>query len=670
MEMSFERLFEPISIKGLQIPNRIVMPAMGLIYTMDYSFNDRYRAFYRERAKGGVGLLTIGPVAIDRVGSAPVMLGLLEDQQIQPLKALVDELHEESEAKIGVQLLHMGRYAFSFLSGLTPIAPSPLPSKLTGETPREMTLEDIEEVQRAYVRAAVRAKEAGFDFIEILSCTGYLISQFLSPLTNQRTDAYGGDPESRMRFGLEVIQKVREAVGEETPLGIRVAGNDFMPGGLTNQETARFALEAQKKGIQAVNVTGGWHETNVPQLTSDVPPGVFLYLARGIKEQVDVPVFASNRLGDPWVAERALRSGACDLICWGRPLLADPELPNKIKEGRFDEIISCISCNQGCFDPIFSGNSVGCILNPRTGREQELQVKKAETRKKIMVAGGGPAGMEFALTAAQRGHEVILYEKQDRLGGQVNLAGAAPGKKEFQKIIRSQTNRMARWGVSVKLNSPVDSERVKRERPDLLVVASGAGAAVPDVPGFDQPDVVQAWDVLSEKASHLGERVVIIGGNATGCETAHFIGCLGIPDPETFTFLMAHSAEDPKRAMNLLHTPWRKITVVEMTNKMAGNVSRSARWSLMKSLKSLGVELRTGARLLEITSDTVKVMTDRGEESIPADTVVLATGVSPVNELGKDLEGSGLEIIVLGDAGKPGKIEDAIRQGFEAALKV
>jgi 2,4-dienoyl-CoA reductase (NADPH2) len=668
--MIFERLFEPITINGLLIPNRIVMPAMGLIYTMDYTFNDRYRAFYRERARGGVGLLTIGPVAIDRVGSAPVMIGLFEDRQVGPLKALVEELHRDSEARIGIQLLHMGRYTFSFLSGMTPIAPSPLPSKLTGETPREMTLEDIEEVQRAYVRAAVRAKEAGFDFIEILACTGYLISQFLSPVTNRRTDAYGDGPEGRMRFGLEVIQKVKKAVGEETTLGIRVAGNDFMPGGLTNRETARFAREAQEEGIHAVNVTGGWHETNVPQLTSDVPPGIFLYLAQGIRKQLDIPVFASNRLGDPRVAERALRSGACDLICWGRPLLADPELPNKVKEGRFDEIISCIACNQGCFDPIFSGNAVGCILNPRTGREQERQIKQAETPKKIMVAGGGPAGMEFALTAARRGHAVTLYEKEDRLGGQVNLAGAAPGKREFQKIIQSQTNRMAHWGVSVQLNSPLDGERVKTEKPDLLVVASGAGPATVPVPGIDQPHVVQAWDVLSEKAAHLGERVVIIGGNATGCETAHWVGCLGIPDPETFTFLMYHSAEDPNRAMELLHRPWRKITVIEMTGKIAGNVSRSARWSLMKSLKSLGVEIRTGARLLEITADAVRVMTDRGEESIPADTVVLATGVTPVNELEKALEGSGVEMIVLGDAAKPGKIEDAIRQGFEAALKV
>jgi 2,4-dienoyl-CoA reductase (NADPH2) len=668
--MEFDRLFEPITINGLEIKNRIVMPAMGLIYTFDYSFNDRHRSFYLERARGGVGLLTLGPIAVDQVGCAPVTLGLFDDKQIAPLKSLVEEIHGKSETRVGIQLIHMGRYAFSFLSGLTPIAPSAIASKLTGETPREMTREDIEEVQQAYVRSAGRAKEAGFDYIEILACTGYLISQFLSPITNQRNDEYGGGIENRMRFGLEVIRRVRQALGDNTPLGIRVSGNDFMKGGHTNTESSRFVVEAQKTGINAVNVTGGWHETAVPQLTSDVPPGVFLYLARGIKEKVSVPVFASNRLGDPETAERALRAGSCDLICWGRPLLADPELPNKLKEGRRDEIISCISCNQGCFDPIFSGHPVGCMLNPRTGREQELQLQKAPDRKKIMVAGGGPAGMEFALTAAQRGHELTLYESNGQLGGQLNLAQAAPGKKEFRKIISSMTTRMARWGVTVKLNTPVTPELVQREKPDLLVIASGARPVAMDFPGVERPHVVSAWDVLSEKVSRIGERVVIVGGNATGCEVAHFIGVMGIPDAETFTFLMYHLAEDPALALRLLHQPTRKITIIEMAGRVANNVSRSSRWSLLKSLKLLGVEIRPGTKLLEINGDSVKVMTDGREETIPADTVVMATGVRPVDDLKGPLSGKGIEIITLGDAGTPGNIGDAVKQGFEAALKI
>ena len=668
--MEFRKLFEPITINKLTIKNRTVMPSMGLAYCTDFSLNDRYRAFYRERAAGGVGLLTIGPVAIDRVGSAPFMLGLFDDSHIEPLRVFVDELHRETDVRIATQLLHMGRYTFSFLSGMTPIAPSPIASKLTHETPREMTREDIEEVKEAYAQAARRAREAGFDFVEVLACTGYLISEFLSPVTNKRTDEYGGTIENRMRFGLEVVSKVRKVVGEDMALGIRIAGNDFMEGGHTNEESALFAAAAERGGVDAINVTGGWHETKIPQLTSNVPPGGFVYLSRGIKEKVNIPVFASNRLGDPVIAEKALRSGACDMICWGRPLIADPELPNKVKEGRLNEIISCISCNQGCFDAIFAGTGVTCILNPMAGKEDVFRVEKGGQTKKIMVAGGGPAGMEFAITAAQRGHHVTLYEKEDRLGGQVNLAKAPPGKGEFQKLIDSMKGRMAHWGVKVNFNTPVTPETVRSERPDVLVIASGARPVRIEVPGIDKPHVVDAWDVLSEKVWQIGEEVVIVGGSATGCETALFVAQIGAPDPETFTFLMYHTAERPEVVRRLLHAAGRKVTVIDMVPRFAENVGRTARWSLIKSLRLMGVKLRPNTTLLEIRDDSVLVKTDKGEVSIPADTVIMAAGAVPVNGLAQDLKGDRVNIITIGDAKEPRKITEAVREGFEEALKI
>ncbi len=375
--MDFIKLFEPITINKTRVKNRIVMPAMGLFMTDDYSFNERYCSFYRERGRGGVGLMVVGPLAVDRVGSAPFMPGLFEDRFVEPLRAFVDEMHRTTDATIGTQLFHMGRYAYSTFSGMTSIGPSAIPSRLTKETPRAMTKDDIETVKGAFASAALRAKEAGFDYIEIIACTGYLISQFLSPVTNRRTDEYGGPIENRMRFGIEVIGAVREAVGPDTAVGMRIAGNDFMDGGHTNKESAIFAAAAQKAGIDAVNVTGGWHETNVPQLTTNVPAGVYVYLARGIKEKVTVPVFASNRLGDPALAEKVLRAGSADMICWGRPLIADPDLPNKVREGRLDEIVSCIACNQGCFDSIFYGKAVHCVLNPTVGREDEVRITPA-----------------------------------------------------------------------------------------------------------------------------------------------------------------------------------------------------------------------------------------------------------------------------------------------------
>ncbi|MBW2181583.1 MAG: FAD-dependent oxidoreductase [Deltaproteobacteria bacterium] len=668
--MDYIKLFEPISINNLEIKNRIVMPAMGLSYTDNYEFNDRFRGFYRERARGGVGLMTIGPVAIDKAGSAPLMPKLFDDENIEPLKNFIGELHKETMVKLATQLFHMGRYAFSAFTGLSPIAPSPIPSKLTRETPREMTKEDIEEIKTAYADAARRAKAADFDFVEILACTGYLISQFLSPITNKRTDEYGGSIENRMRFGLEVIREVRKAVGDDFPVGIRIAGNDFMEGGHTNKESSLFAAEAENASIDAVNVTGGWHETSIPQLTTNVPPGAYLYLAKGIKEKVNVPVFASNRLGDQNQAERALRSGRCDMICWARPLIADPELPNKIQEGRLDEIVPCIACNQGCFDSIFSGTSVCCVLNPRAGRENDFIIEPATSKKKIMVAGGGPAGMEFAITAAKRGHDVTLYEKENDLGGQLNLAKSPPGKGEFQNFIDSMKNRMSRWGAKIKLGKNVTPELIKKNSPDVLVVASRAKPITLDIPGKDMPHVFNAWDVLLEKVYDIGENVVIIGGNATGCETAHFISAMGIPDAETFTFLMYHSAEEQDFAKNMLHDSSRKITVLEMAGRMAENVGRTGRWSLMKSLRMMGVNLRTKTRLIEIKEDHVIIEDENGKSSIPADTVIMAVGAVSDDTLSQTFTDTDMTTIIIGDAKTPRKIPDAVREGFEAALTV
>jgi 2,4-dienoyl-CoA reductase (NADPH2) len=667
--MEFIKLFEPITINGLTIKNRIVMPAMALFYTSDYTFTDQYKSFYLERARGGVGLMITGPMAIDKVGSTPRIPGLFDDTHIGALRKFTDELHRETDIRIGVQLMHQGRNAPTRETGFTPIAPSAIPSPITRDLPREMTTDDIEQIKTAFAMGARRAREAGFDFVEIIA-GGYLIGQFLSPLTNLRTDKYGGTVQNRMRFGLEVITSVRQVLGEDFAMGIRVSGHDFMQGGNTNIESAIFCEEAEKVGVDCINVTGGWHETNVPQTTSDVPSGAFVYLARAIKGKVKVPIFASNRLGDPLVAERVLRSRAADMICWGRPLIADPELPNKVKSGSFKERVPCIGCNQRCLDAIFSGSMVGCVLNPRAGRESDTEIRESEVKKKIIVAGGGPAGMEFALSASQRGHNVILYEKMANLGGQMNLIGQVPGKEEILQAVKSLETRLKQTDVKIELNTYLTPEMITAINPDVLVVASGACPSKLDIPGILQKHVVNAWDVLNGSVSNIGKQIVIVGGGATGCDVALFLANLSIPTAETFAFLVYHGVDDANQLRNLLYDAGRTITVLEMMERFAGDVGISTRWPLMKNLRLMGVELRPKTKVLRITEDAVVVETESGTESIPADMVVIAAGSRPVNDLAQKLRSNIAEMVTIGDAVQPRKITDAIKEGFDAALKV
>jgi len=667
--MEFIKLFEPITINKLTVKNRIAMPAMALGYTHDFSFNERLKAFYRSRAKGGVGLMTIGPLAIDPDAVYPNMPGLFNDDQVEVLKAFLDELHRETDVKVAIQLMHMGRNAVP-MSGVQSLGPSPIPGKMTGQVPREMTIEDIKTAINQFAQSAIKAQTAGFDLIEIIACTGYLISQFLSPLSNQRHDKYGGTPENRMRFGLEVIAAIRAVIGTDYPIGIRIAGNDFLEGGSTNQDACLFAAEAEKAGADVINVTGGWHETYIPQLTTNVPPGAFLYLAGRIRESVQIPVMASNRLGNPIVAEKALRTGICDMICWGRPLIADPELPDKAQAGRLNEAVFCIACNQGCFDAVISGQPVHCVLNPMAGREDEFTLKPVNSPKAVMVAGGGPAGMEFAITAARLGHQVSLYEKADHLGGQLVQAQASPGKRELGNIVTSMKGRMAEAAVDLHLNTELNVKTVKQEKPDVLVVATGAHPMKISVPGINKPHVINAWDILDDSFWDIGQDVVIVGGSATGCETAHKIASMKHPDSDVISFLSYHQAEDAEQMKKLQHDSGRNITIIDIVPRMAGNVGPTSRWSLMKSLNLSGVVMKTGTRLLEIADAEVIVEVGQKKESIKADTVVLAIGAVSVNHLVSELSGEPVHVVTIGDAASPRRITEAVREGFEAALKL
>jgi 2,4-dienoyl-CoA reductase (NADPH2) len=665
----YKYLSSPIKINTLEVKNRIVYPALGVLYSYDRKLNDRYYNFFQEKARGGAGTITVGPVGVDFIGSGIIVLSLAEDEAIPSFKKLTNIIKEQGAAP-WIQLFHAGAYSHPFIiDGKEPIAPSPIFSKYSKATPREMTLEDIEQVQAAFIQAALRAKEAGFAGVEIIASGGYLITQFASPLRNQRTDEYGGNFENRMRFPRELIERMREKLGPDYPLTIRMAGNDFVPGSNTDAETPAIAQVYEKAGVDAINVTGGWHETKVPQLPMDLPRSGFAYLAANIKKAVSVPVVASNRISDPDVAEKILQDGCADMVSLGRVLIADPEWPNKAFQGRKDEIRPCVACSQGCTDEIFSGKPVFCTGNPQAGFEGERKIVKTDSPKKVMIIGAGAAGLEAAVTASMAGHLVTLYDKSEDIGGQLYIAGAPPHKKELWEFIRYYRAMVSKYNILVRLNTTVDKELIVKENPEYVIVAEGAEALIPPIQGVDDPCVLSAWDVMKNNPL-LGKEVAIIGGGAVGLETALFVADRGTIKPDTLHFLFAYDAEPVDRLRELMFRGTSNVTVFEMLPKAGKDVGRSTKWVLFGNLKKYGIQIRTDAKVSSIKNGTVMYQIDGKMEQMQFDNVILASGSRPVQQLSREIGKLGIPFKTIGDCVQPGKINDAIHGGFLAALEI
>lgn len=663
-----KKLFTPVRIAGLEVRNRIVMTAMQLNYTPEGKVNDRIVAFYEERARGGTGLIIVGGCTINDVAGATWMLSIGEDSDVEGHAKLAEAIRKHGAAA-ACQLYHAGRYSHSIsMQGRQAVAPSAVASRFTREVPREMTREDIKRTQQDYAEAARRVREAGYDLVEVLACTGYLIPQFFSPTVNLRQDEYGGSLENRMRFGLEVADAVRGAVGPDFPLSFRIDGHDYMEGGNTNREWALFASELEKRGVDVINVTGGWHETRVPQLPMCVPRAGLAYLAAGVKKKVGVPVIASNRINDVFVADEILRMGMADLVTMARALIADPYLARKAQEGRYDEITHCIACNQGCFDHVFYLQPVTCTLNPRAGRELEYVVEKPKTARRVAVVGGGPAGMKAAITAAERGHSVTLFEKEEVVGGQLNLAAVPPGREEFFSAVEDLDMQLDAAGVEVFTETEATADLLAEGGYDAVVVATGGRQVVPPIPGIDGPNVVLAWDVLQGKVDPEGENIVVIGGGAVGAETAMYVASIGTISGDTLFYLFVNNAEDVDTLRELCSRGIKKVTVVEMLEKVCRDVGISTRWAILQDMRNLGIETMSKAVARRIEEGRVIVEVEGEEREIPADTVIVAAGSCPAAELYEELKGSSMEVHLVGDAKEARKAIDAIQEGYEAAL--
>ena len=658
-------LFSPIIIGNLALKNRIIMPAIDLGFCPDGMVNKRMIQFYRERAQGGAGLIMVGGAAIDTSGIYGGFTAISDDTMVEGHQELASAI-KKAGAIPGIQLFHSGRYSFAYVNGGQVVAPSPVPSRLTGHVPRELTISEIKDLVIAFGEAAVRAQKAGYQVIEVISSAGYLINQFLSPLTNRREDEYGGSFENRMRFGLEVVRTIRSRAGSEAVLSVRLGGSDFMPGSNTWREMSVFAAELEKASVNMLNVTGGWHEAGIPLIQAEVPRGGYAYLAGKIKEKVSIPVAATNRINDPRTAEKILNNGQADLISVARGFLADEHWAVKASK-RPETIRRCIGC-MTCLEQILNHemtnvSGVLCAINPRCGFETGRVIKPALESKKVLIIGAGPAGLEAARVTALQGHRVMIWEKSDRIGGQWNIAHIPPGKEEFASLTAYYKNVLPLLGVEIAFNKEADLTAVKAEEADHIIVASGARPAELKLPANEDAYVINAWDVLSEKPL-IGKKIVVVGGGSVGCETAAHIAEIGTIDASTVRFMMLNQSEDPETIRELMTRGTYNVSIIEAMPRLATDMVKGMRWTVIKHLKTMGVGIHMNTSVKEITADGIRVIKEGREELIKADTVVIAIGSKSEQALYEELKKNLDNVILLGDAVQPGKVMDAIHSAF------
>jgi 2,4-dienoyl-CoA reductase (NADPH2) len=642
----FKNLFRPIKIGEVELKNRIVMLAVTTGYVEAGNMvSDRLITFFSERAKGGAGFIIVPFTPVDI--ASPMEPGLYHDRFLPGARSLVDAVHAHG-AKIAAQLLAQYHWVISEGCPAELVAPSPVLNRVVGATPRVLSVEEIHQLVEEYGEAGRRARKAGFDAIELPLGGGYLLSRFLSSCTNKRSDEYGGSLQNRMRLPLEVIENIRKKVGEDYTIICRLSVEEFMEGGHTIEDSRKVASTLESAGIHALNVQAGWHECPVPLVQMSVPRGAFVYLAEEIKKVTRIPVVAAHRITDPILAEHILSQGKADLVGMARALIADPELPNKAKEGRVDEIRPCIACSR-CLDeilPVYKYKNWGepvsifCTVNPRAGKEMEYVIKPAAKAKRVFVVGGGPGGMEAARVAALRGHKVTLYEKQDRLGGKLLVSCLPPYKDEVGYLTKNLTIQVHNAGVMVKLNTEISAELIAQEKPDAVVLASGATEIIPGIPGVRGDSVVTAIQVLTESVE-IGEEVIIIGGGMVGCETAEFLARRG-----------------------------KKVTIVEMLPRIGNDLGVTSRPFVMKRLRELAIRMETGVSVEEITDKGVRGNRDGASEFFAGDTVVLATGFKSNKAVAEELEGKVTSLYLIGDCVEPRMIKEAIGEGFRVGMEI
>jgi len=639
--VSLDALFSPFSIGTLETENHIVMPPMATNYASPEGFStDRLTAYYVERAKGGVGYITVEHTGILQQGKAsPNMLLISSDEHASRIGEMIDAVHVAG-GKIVVQINHGGRQTSSAVTGSPIVGPSPIPCPTLGEVPRELSTGEIEEIIDAFSTAAQRVKDAGADGVELHMAHGYLICSFLSPFSNRREDRYGGDVQGRARFAREVLKSGRDRVGPNFPIICRLSGDEYVDGGLTVDQTKQIAQILEKEGADALHISA----CNRASGYLNQPPyyaeeGVFVHLAEAIKSVVNIPVITVGRIRNPIMADRILRDEKADLVSMGRALISDPHMPQKAREGRMEEINFCISCNR-CIHTFRTG-PVRCVVNPEAGNEYRFKISKSDRPKRVWVVGGGPAGLKASEIAALRGHHVTLFEKDHQLGGRMRLAAIPPQKAILNEFLDYLERRVRGLEVTLKLGKEFTSDMLSGEKPDAVIVATGTLPLVLDWPGAENSGALSVDAVLSGRAE-VGKRVLVVGAGGIGAETADYLSEMG-----------------------------NEVTLVEMLEEIASDLVAHLKYYLSKRLAEKGVTILTSTKVKELGKGYAVVEDVSGTRKIDGfDTIVLAVGSKPDDRVAKSLKGKVPELHVIGDASEPREALEAVYEAEEIALKV
>ncbi|MFS8084258.1 MAG: FAD-dependent oxidoreductase [Acidobacteriota bacterium] len=639
--MRLNTLFTPFSIGSLKVKNRIVMPPMATHYaSAEGMVTDRQIAYYVERAKGGVGYITVEHTGILQQGKAsPKMLLISSDEHAAGIARLIEALHRAGGKAI-VQINHAGRQTSSAVTGLPIVGPSPIACPTRNEIPRELSTGEIDEITAAFAVAAQRVKDAGADGVELHMAHGYLLCAFLSPFSNRRTDRYGGDFEGRSRFPRDVLTAVRNQVGPDFPIVCRISADEFLEGGLRIEESKRIAQFLERDGADAIHVSA----CNAASGYLNQPPyyveeGTFVHLAEAIKSVVRIPVIAVGRIRNPVMADQIVQAGKADLVAMGRALLADPYLPSKAAEGRFEDIVPCLSCNR-CILTMRKG-AVRCTVNPEAGNEAQFRFAKSDQPKKVWVVGGGPGGLKAAEIATLRGHQVTLFEREPRLGGRMIFAALPPKKAVLNEYLGYLERRVTGLKVALEMGKECTAKMVAMGKPDAVILASGAQPLIPDWPGIQESGAVSAEAVFEGKAV-VGRRVLVVGGSGIGTETADYLSEMG-----------------------------KEVTLVEMLGEIAADFVIHLKHHLSLRLAEKRVTVLTSTKVKGLGKGWALVEDVAGTRKIEGfDTIVLAVGSKPDDRLAQDLAGSVAELYVVGDASRPGEILQAVYDAEEAAIKV